>query len=158
VAADSSGNLFVISAAVQGSGRPRLTATKIDLQGNLLGVMEFGGSSAEGTDVPSSAVVDSLGNLIVAGTTTSPDFPLVTPLFSMTTTQAGFVIKFDPQLKKILFSTRLGGTQCGGPLNGGTSASAVTVDSIGNIYVHRRDSGDRLSHHAGSSSKQPPRS
>jgi uncharacterized protein (TIGR03437 family) len=53
----------------------------------------------------------------------------------MTSAQAGFVVKLDSQLTKILFLTRLGGSPDGNPNDGSTSANAVALDTAGNIYV-----------------------
>ncbi|MCU1260159.1 MAG: hypothetical protein JWO80_3044 [Bryobacterales bacterium] len=135
LASDSSGNLFTVSTVLAVSGRNQIRVIKTDAQGNSLASLDFGGTSSHLPDVPSGAVVDPQGNLVIVGTTTSSDFPLVSPLFSKTTTQAGFIVKLDSQLKQIVFSTRLGGTQGGVPNQGGTSAKAVAVDSTGNIYV-----------------------
>ena len=87
---------------------------------------DFGAGS---NDSIVAAAVDPLGNLILAGNTDSVDFPLVSPLISIAPGQTAFVVKVDSQLRNILFSTLLGGTQ------GGTYAGALAVDGSGNIYV-----------------------
>jgi uncharacterized protein (TIGR03437 family) len=131
LAADTAGNLFVASTVVESSGRPQIRVTKTDAQGNELAHLDFGGSNP---DAASSAAVDPQGNLILVGTTESPDFPVNTHLVSQVGQLAAFITKFDSQLKGIVFSTVLGGTQ-GGLTPGGTSGNAVAVDAGGNIYL-----------------------
>jgi uncharacterized protein (TIGR03437 family) len=121
LAADAHGNLFIVGTVTETSGRPQIRAIKTDPQGNELASLDFGGSLA----AAAAAAVDPQGNLVVVGTTYSQDFVLVSPLIS----SAGFVVKLDSQLTKILFSTKLGGSQ------GNTQANAVTLDRAGNIYV-----------------------
>jgi hypothetical protein len=135
LAVDASGNFFIVANVQEFSGRPQIRAIKTDPQGNEIASFDFGGSSDTFPDAPSGAAVDPQGNLVIVGTTASPDFPLVSPLISMTSAQAGFIVKLDSQLTKILFSTRLGGSQGPSPANGSTSANAVALDTAGNIYV-----------------------
>ena len=129
LAVDASGNFFIVATVQEPSGRPQIRAIKTDPQGNQLASFDFGGSSNTFPDAPTGAAVDSQGNLVIAGTTDSQDFPLVSPLISRTNPQAGFIVKLNSQLTAILFSTRLGGGQ------GVTSANSVALDSAGNIYV-----------------------
>ena len=129
LAADASGNFFVVATVQEPSGRQQIRAIKIDGQGNILASFDFGGTSFTSPDAPTAAAVDPQGNLVIVGTTSSPDFPLVSQLMPPTSTQSGFVVKLDSQLTTILFSTRLGGSQ------GSSSANAVALDAAGNIYV-----------------------
>ena len=126
LAADRSGNLFVVSSSPQTSAIVNIHIVKTDPAGNFLAAFDFGGS---GIDTPTAATVDPQGNLIVAGATQSADFPMVSPVLS---TGVAFATKIDAQLHQILFSTRLGATG-GGPVRAGVSA--VAVDSAGNIYL-----------------------
>jgi hypothetical protein len=132
---DGSGNIFVVANVTEVSGRPQIRAIKMDPLGNVLASYDFGGSSRSFADAPSGAAVDPQGNLVIVGTTASSDFPLVSPVIASTSTQAGFVAKLDAQLSKILFSTRIGGSQGASPGNGSTSVNAVTLDTFGNIFV-----------------------
>ncbi len=125
LAADASGNLFIVADAATGvltALTTHIHVTKTDGAGNVLATLDFGGSS---TDTPKAAAVDAQGNLVIVGETQSTDFPLVSAL---QTSGSIFVTKVDPQLHGILFSTLLGG----GP---GGYASAVAFDSATNIYV-----------------------
>ena len=128
---DGSGNLFAVRSVLEPTGAHQLRVVKTDSQGSILAQFDFGGS---GVDNAFGATVDGLGNLVIAGSTNSPDFPLVSPLFSKTTAQAGFVVKLDGQLKGMLFSTRIGGTK------GGSVASAVAIGATGDILVGGRTS------------------
>jgi len=135
IATDASGDIFIVANVAESSGRPQIRAIKTDPLGNPLASFDFGGSSETFPDLPSGAAVDPQGNLVIVGTTASTDFPLVSPVFPATSTQAGFVVKLDAQLSKILFSTRLGGSQAASLGPGSTSANAVALDTSGNIYV-----------------------
>ncbi len=121
LAVDASGNFFIVGTVVEPSGSPQIRAIKTDPQGNLIASFDFGSGAG---DTPSGAAVDPQGNLVIVGTTYSPNFPLVSPLTS-TTSGGAFVVKLDAQLTKIIFSTLLGSGQ----------ANAVALDSAGNIYV-----------------------
>lgn len=134
LAADSSGNLFAVSTtqtsvpdspAATGNPDYNIRIIKTDASGNILATFVFGGSLQ---DTPYAAAIDPQGNIVVVGSTTSTDFPLVSPLQA---TGASFVVKVDGQLTKILYSTRLGVSAN----TGGTRALAVTLDSSGNIFV-----------------------
>lgn len=86
-----------------------------------------------------SLIVDSSGNAIVAGYTTSADFPATPdsyqPAFPgsvtampVTILNAGFVSKLSPAGDKLLASTFLGGGYS-------TQANALTLDAAGNAYL-----------------------
>lgn len=134
LASDSSGNLFAVATVTEASGRPQIRVIKTDPQGNPLSSIDFGSSTA---DLPAAAAVDRQGNLWVVGSTSGSDFPLVSPLFSKTTAQAAFVVELDSQLRQIVFSTGLGGTQGGGPIPGGTWGYGVALDGNGNTSMWR---------------------
>jgi uncharacterized protein (TIGR03437 family) len=126
LAVDASGNFFVISTVQEPSGRQQIRAIKTDPRGNVLASFDFGGSSR---DIPLGAAVDPQGNMVIVGTTYSPDFPVVGLSISKTSIPAGFIVKLDAQLTKIIFSTLLGGSQ------GRSYANAVALDAAANIYV-----------------------
>ena len=91
----------------------------------------LGGS---GTDTPLDALTDSSGNIWIAGTTTSADFPLLNPIVpkKLPGRTAGFVIELNPG-GALLFATYLGGQtqQC----LCASTATALTADAAGNVYV-----------------------
>jgi hypothetical protein len=85
-----------------------------------------------GVDDPSDIALDAAGNMVVAGTTRSGDFPTANPLqatsgsYPLGTT--GFVSKLSADGTQLVFSTYLGGT-INDLLNG------LAVDAQGNVYV-----------------------
>jgi len=91
-------------------------------------VSYLGGS---GGDLGTSVAVDGAGNIYVAGSAGSDDFP-VTPGALKTTKPSGvssaFVTKFSPDGSTILYSTYLGG-------DSGIGATGLQVDAAGNAYV-----------------------
>jgi uncharacterized protein (TIGR03437 family) len=129
LAADASGNLFAVGLVTEPSGVGQIRVIKTDPSGNPLASIDFGGSFG---DSVASAAVDPQGNIVIAGSTPSPDFPLVNALVlnPQPRVPAAFIVKIDAQLKTILLSTLLGGT------NGSfASGNALAVDSKGNIFV-----------------------
>ena len=89
----------------------------------------FLGGSAE--DFAAALAMDSLGNVYVAGSTVSSDFPRI-GAGSADSTLAGnrevFVAKLDANLSTLLAATFLGGSA-------EDFAGALALDSIGNVYV-----------------------
>jgi hypothetical protein len=89
----------------------------------------LGGSSS---DFASGITVDSAGNSYVAGSTSSPDFPVVRavqPREPGTTDQEdAFVTKLNPSGTALLFSTYLGG-------NNDEDGAAIALGRSGAIYV-----------------------
>ena len=85
----------------------------------------LGGS---GFERAGGVALDAAGNVIVAGTTPSADFPVVTPAQAPPRGADVFVAKLSPAGDALLYSTYFGGF-------GYDSASGVTVDDSGNAYV-----------------------
>src|SRR5436190_1652272 len=86
----------------------------------------LGGS---GDDSGSSLAIDGSGNVYVAGTTASTNFPTHTPAFSSSKGLSDiFVTKIDPSGANILHSTYIGGS-------GLDRADGIAIDSTGNAYV-----------------------
>jgi photosystem II stability/assembly factor-like uncharacterized protein len=76
-----------------------------------------------------SVAVDAAGNVIVAGVTFSPDFPLANPLQSQKKGSGdAFVAKLNPTGDALVYSTYFGG-------GGYDEARDVAVDDGGNAYV-----------------------
>jgi uncharacterized protein (TIGR03437 family) len=121
------------------AGAPRMFVARISYDGRvLLAATYFGGS---GTDTPVKLALDSAGNVFLAGTTSSPDFPTTAgayqrtlgaqPVTGMCTTRTltdQFVAKFDPALKSVLFSTLVGSPET-------ERTGDLAVGSDGSIYL-----------------------
>jgi uncharacterized repeat protein (TIGR01451 family) len=82
-----------------------------------------------GDDSGSSVTRDGSGNIYVAGSTTSTNFPSVGPAYANNKGLTDmFVTKIDPNGTSVLYSTYIGGS-------GIDRASGITVDADGNAYV-----------------------
>ena len=85
-----------------------------------------------GTDFPTGIALDPAGNIYVAGTTGSGDFPTVNPLQPVSHTnpfgKTGFVSKLTADGTHLIYSTYLGGS-----IN--DAISGLAVDGQGNAYV-----------------------
>lgn len=101
--------------------------SKIDPSGKIIFTQTFAG---KGLDQGRAVAVDASGNIYVAGSTTSPDFPVTNALQPQAGTQgAGFIVKLSGDGKTILYSTYFGG------LKGITTVNAMTTDGSGNLYL-----------------------
>ena len=80
LATDSSGNLFIIYSSPGAGSANNIHIVKTDAAGNPQSSLDFGGSAV---DTPFAAATDPQGNLIIVGWTSSPDFPLVSPVLNM---------------------------------------------------------------------------
>ena len=116
---------------------------KIGAAGDLQYASYFGGRN---DDLGSAIAIDAKGNLYLAGSTSSRDFPITASAFQANFGGAGgeniypkygvvpydagdaFVAKFDPTGTQLIFSTYLGGFL-------DDMATAVAVDPAGNVYV-----------------------
>ena len=154
IAVDSSGNAYVtgytesidfpivnqIPGACQhgcGTGGVDVFITKINAAGSALVYSSlFGGN---GYDQANAVAVDSSGNVYVTGYTFSSDFPIVNPIPGACQGYCGggpygngygdaFVTKINPAGSSLIYSSLLGGSS-------GDEATAVAVDSSGNVYV-----------------------
>ena len=130
---DGLGNLYVIGSVASASGT-NISVTRLDAAHHVAGSFTFGGG---GADQPNAAALDPHGNLVIAGQTSSSDFPLVSALISQTEPRvpAGFVTKVNPSSGQILFSTRIGGLAAESFVAVGSAVNALTVDPAGNIYA-----------------------
>ena len=142
MAVDSNGNAFVTGltfstdfptknpyqASCACSNGPDVFVSKLNSTGTgLIYSTYLGGSNY---DQPASIAIDASGNAVVAGSTSSTDFPTKNPLtiHSNSNDTEGFISSLSPDGASLNFSTYLGGS-------GGASVSTVTTDSNGNIYA-----------------------
>jgi uncharacterized protein (TIGR03437 family) len=130
IATDSAGNTYVVSKS--GDYSSGLTATKLDSARRVIYSFSF----PQYTSV-TSAAVDSKGSLIIGGSASLTNFPLVNPLFypRLPTSgyDRGFLAKLDPSGQSLLFSTLVGGNELDSHYL--TSVTAVSVDSADRIYA-----------------------
>jgi uncharacterized protein (TIGR03437 family) len=138
LATDAQGNIYVVGQtsstnfpvtanALQPTlgGGSDAFISKFSSAGDLVWSTYFGGS---GDDSAAGVAIDSAGNILVAGTTSSRNLPV---LNAHQSTLGGsddvFALKLDPT-GKILYSTYLGGS-------GGAGATGLAVDSAGAAYI-----------------------
>jgi uncharacterized protein (TIGR03437 family) len=148
ITTDSAGNTYVVGSRQLGgayfavigvfvepitsildtlSGGSDVFLTKLDPNGNVLFTDTFAG---KGVDTGIAIAVDPTGNIYVAGTTTSPDFPLSKALQTQPGIGAtGFIMKLSNDGTTILYSTYFGGVL------GSTSITALATDAQGNLYL-----------------------
>lgn len=139
IAVDASGNTYLVGitdspdfpTALIGtytSTQFRMFLTELDSTGsNLIFADYFGGFG--GGDESSSIALDPLGNIYVAGTTTSTDFPTTgTPFQSaLSGSQDAFLAKFSSG-GSLVYSTYLGGSTS-------ESANSIAVDPAGEAII-----------------------
>jgi hypothetical protein len=122
--------------------------TKISADGSSLLYSTYLGGN--GVDVPAGIAADNLGNVFVAGSTSSTNFPVanayqptVLPNQGGLYGTYGFLTKFSPDGSSLIYSTYLSGNSnvpynCGGtpcwpePFS---AINGVVVDSTGNAYA-----------------------
>lgn len=86
----------------------------------------FGGN---GTDTGESIAVDSSGDMYIAGTTTSTDFPIASGYqTTLSGTSDAFVSELDPTGTMLEYSTYLGGS-------GDQTGAALAIDPAENAYI-----------------------
>ncbi len=126
--ADAAGNLYITgSRLIIPPTSTDIFLTKLDSTGKIVFTITLGG---KGIDRASAVALDPSGNIYVAGSTTSPDFPLSRAVQSTPAAGgSGFIVKLSPDGGTILYSTYFGGTL------GVSSVAGVATDSLGNLYV-----------------------
>jgi len=98
----------------------------------LVYVTYLGGNGGGSTgDTPAGIAVDGAFNAYVAGTTTSPNFPVTPTAYQTAPTSSGqhvFVTALNASATALNYSSYLSG-------NGNEVASGMTIDASGDIYV-----------------------
>jgi hypothetical protein len=142
IAVDASGNAYVTgwtNPICCGRGFPTMNPiqstpaggfdafiTKFDTNGKMVYSTLLGGT---GSDKGTGIAVDSLGNIFVAGQTSSSNFPTSKPFQSaLYGSSDAFVAVLNPQGSAFIYSTYIGGS-------GDDAASGIAVDTSGNAYV-----------------------
>ncbi|HUQ93794.1 MAG TPA: SBBP repeat-containing protein, partial [Bryobacteraceae bacterium] len=143
IAVDSAGNSYVTGysfssdlsttgvaqAACAGAcNEPDAFVAKINPTGTALLYATYVGGTRY--DEPFGIAVDNAGNATIIGRSDSADFPSVSPSFTTSGTNQthGFVASLSPDGSALNFSSLVGGS-------GSDMTTAVTTDSIGNVYV-----------------------
>ena len=123
VAVDAQGDAYIVGQT--SSGHAFLTELAAG-GASFVFTVTLAGS---GQDAARQIVLDVAGNPIIAGQTTSPDFPVTAGVVqsALAGTQNLFLAKLDPT-GHTLFSTYLGG-------NGSDSPNVLQLDSSGNLYI-----------------------
>ncbi len=123
IAVDATGNTYAAGSRVITATVADAFVSKIDASGDLVFTATLSG---KGNDQANAVAVDPQGNIYIAGTTSSSDFPLRNAL--QTQPGGSFIAKFTPE-GILLYSTYFGGAK------GPSSLSGIAVNSNGNMYV-----------------------
>jgi hypothetical protein len=108
---------------------PDVFVTKLNAAGSAIVFSTYLGG--DGADTSAGVAVDSAFNVVVAGTTTSSNFPVSGSAFQGMRASAGghaFVSELDPTGHTLPYSTYLSG-------NGAEAARGLALDSRNKIYV-----------------------
>jgi Bacterial Ig-like domain (group 3)/Beta-propeller repeat len=143
IAVDSTGNIYVAGRTTStnfptknplqranGGGGGDAFVTKIKRGGSALIYSTYLGGS--GDDEEAGIALDSTGNVYIAGTTNSPNFPTTTGAYQTTCPascayRVSFAVKIDPAGSALVYGTFLGRAV--------NYAMAIAADSAGNAYV-----------------------
>jgi hypothetical protein len=107
--------------------------TKLNPDGSIAFSTYLGGS---GEDAANAIALDAAGNIYIAGSTASTDFPVFKPLQATSGGQGdAFIAKFSADGAHVLYATYFGGSAA-------DEARGLALDSLGNIYV----TGQTFSH------------
>ncbi len=142
IALDSAGNAYITGytfstdfptanayqAACDNCGDgPDVFVTKLNATGTALVYSTYLGGSAY--DQGNSIAIDGLGDAVVGGVTSSPDFPVKNSIQTLLPQeQDGFVTSLSPDGSALNFSTYLGGVN-------GAYLTKVTTDAANNVYA-----------------------
>jgi gliding motility-associated-like protein len=136
------------SGIVGNCGNYDIVVTKLNASGTaLIGSKRIGGTVWDGVNIQpnrspislqqnygddgrSEVILDASGNVLVASSTQSADFPIRGTVFQPTHggSQDGVLIKLSPDLSSVIFSSYLGGIA-------NDAAYVLSVAPNGNIYV-----------------------
>jgi Beta-propeller repeat len=146
IGVDSSGNAYIAGYTssrdfptvnpIQPELRAKTNAfaAKLNAAGSALIYSTYLGGSY--FDQANAIAVDSAGNVYVAGSTFSSDFPTVAPFQpTLSGQKAAFVAKVNAAGSALAYSTYLGGSTTTGVNQPQTAATGIAVDSAGSAYV-----------------------
>jgi uncharacterized protein (TIGR03437 family) len=135
---DGAGNLYIAGVAdgtfggtiigPGGAGDLYIMKVSVPPSASVSHVAYLTGIGGTGSEQFGGMVVDPAGNVFLAGTTRSQDFPTTQGSFQpVSATGGGFLLKLDPTGQKLVYSTYFD--------QNGTRLNALTIDSNGNAYV-----------------------
>lgn len=138
IALDRSGHIYITGRAdsldfpvlnsLQGQyrGRGDVFVSKFTTDGVLAFSTLWGGAN---TEKGRAIILDDSGNVYVTGNTQSTDFPVVSP-YQRTLGGTGdmFVLKIDPTLSRVTYSTYVGGAD-------DDLGASIALDKYSNMYV-----------------------
>ncbi len=120
LALDSAGNVYITGESAGGSGASDYATVKYDASGNQLWVARYEGPGIFPGAITGGLVVDSVGNVYISLTASSPG------------SGSGYdyvTVKYDPKGNQQWVASY------NGPINSDDYAEALAVDSAGNVYV-----------------------
>ncbi len=125
IAVDDAGNAYILASRWGNNYAARML--KLDPEGNLIWFQEFDGSQA---DIPGGMALDAAGDVYIAGTTGSPDFPTLNPLQAELSSvqNDAFVMKLSGVDGTLLYSTYFGSTYS-------DRARDIAVNDEGEMYI-----------------------
>jgi hypothetical protein len=132
VAVDAAGDVWLVGGTYSpdfpftagSSVSQEIFIARLSPGGELLSATSLGGRDS---DLATTIALDAGGNVYVAGSTLSPDFPVTTSLARPGTRQRVFVAKLDPR-GRIVYSTVFGGTR-------NQHITGLDVDAGGHAFV-----------------------
>ena len=140
IALGGSGNVILAGYTRSSEGFPIVRALQKTLAGtqnafiselspglDSVSVSTYLGGS--GVDAANAMALDASGNVVLVGSTSSPDFPTAEPLrASLDGPEDAFVTKLTADLASLVYSTYLGGS-------GADVGSSVALDAAGDVYL-----------------------
>ena len=119
IVADAAGNTYVGGSRGLTGGGFEVFVMKLDATGQIV---LFNTLSGKGSDMVNDVALDGVGNVYVAGATTSTELPLHGPY--QNSSGPGFIAKFSADLGQVLYATYFP-----------AAIQALAVDAAGNMYV-----------------------
>lgn len=137
VVVDNGGNAIVVGSTdspnfptlgglgIARSGPYDAFVTKVGPTGTASASTLLGGNAS---DVATSVALRSDGQIVVVGSTTSTNYPLISPMQVSSMSSDAFIARLDPSLGSLTMSTYFGGV-------GWDQATSVVVDGSGTVYL-----------------------